>query len=344
MSGWYRITLTPQTQLKDHVIIMVKKIDRNGIVSNVIQQYTNQNFEVIYSIDCKNDTFTKFSLQENTEQLHFIEGASFIQSCRSFISNYGVEKEKAGVLKEFDYDHLLQMIEQNIVYSFEFGAYDLAHQFHQKKIYFHLYDRENQVILMMVVDVTDQYMQQFNEKQRIEQLEKRATVDGLTGLHNRYYFEKAFHYYVDGEGRYQESAFLLVDLDNFKQLNDTYGHLIGDKALQAVASGLKTFFRSTDIISRFGGDEFVVLMKHIRGKEVIDPLMERFLQTMDEIFDSEPKYSQLHISVGISLIPRDGFDFMTLYQKADQALYEVKKNGKHNYQVYEEKDDESYEE
>ena len=338
MQGWYRITLSVKSQLENHVIIMIKRSDRFGIVSNIIQQYINRNFEVIYSVNSTDDTFTKFAQHTNTEDIQLLEGHSFISSCRNYIEKCVVSKDKERILHELNYDSILRKIEENIIYSIEFGIYDEKKFFHQKKVYFHLHDNANKEILIMVVDVTDHYMKCYREKREIETLQKEAMFDGLTELNNRYYFETEYQYYLENEGKYQESAFLLIDLDNFKKLNDTYGHLVGDKALQVVAKSLREFFRSTDIIARFGGDEFVVLMKHIRGKEILDPLMDRFLSTMNETFNQDQQLSGLHVSVGISLIPEDGMDFKELYEKADQALYEVKKKGKNSYFIYQKKD------
>ena len=119
---------------------------------------------------------------------------------------------------------------------------------------------------------------------------------------------------------------MILDLDDFKKLNDTYGHTAGDDVIKAVAVQLKGSVRANDIVGRLGGDEFGVFIKDIHKASELMEIAERLLKTEGLPF-------QVTKSIGISVYPRDGYRFRTLYEKADQALYRAKKR-KNTYIVY----------
>ena len=132
----------------------------------------------------------------------------------------------------------------------------------------------------------------------------------------------------------QQAVFLLIDLDNFKNLNDSLGHLAGDQALVDVANVLKNSFCDDAIISRFGGDEFVVFVKNIQDIKLFNRLISRLLQQLDLYYQSEKDQINIQASIGIALAPIDGRDMNTLYLKADKALYQAKEGGKNRYKYY----------
>lgn len=120
-------------------------------------------------------------------------------------------------------------------------------------------------------------------------------------------------------------ALMVIDLDNFKKANDVYGHLIGDSIIKSVSNHLKRIFRHSDIIGRFGGDEFIVLMKNITN-------LEDVLSKARQILISDNPY-QVTKSIGISLFPDNGNDYETLFYYADIALYDAKKT-KNTYVLF----------
>ncbi len=154
--------------------------------------------------------------------------------------------------------------------------------------------------------------------------EKNA-LDSLTGIHNRGYGEKA----IDGLlAEAHKGGLLIVNLDNFKNVNDTYGHLMGDKILKLLAAALASGVDDKDVLFRMGGDEFVVFYTDETKR---DALMEKFRQIRDAFalgFQETGLKNPVHISVGISICPSDGRSFSALYGSADKALYYVKENGK----------------
>ena len=174
-----------------------------------------------------------------------------------------------------------------------------------------------------------------NKKRKELYLEERAIVDPLTKVYNRsagtQYIVKALAEMNPGE----TSAFMLLDLDHFKRLNDTLGHMRGDDALKNVAEILINHFRKYDIVCRLGGDEFVVFIQRI-PIEVLDRVLTSLLKKMELDYERGDVKVSITISAGVALVPEHGNTFEELYEKADQALYQVKNTTRNAYKIYEE--------
>nr|WP_286947573.1 diguanylate cyclase [Pseudomonas sp. UBA6718] len=163
-------------------------------------------------------------------------------------------------------------------------------------------------------------------------LEHLARHDPLTGLPNRrVFFERLEHALAAARRSAKPLAVLFVDLDHFKQLNDSLGHSIGDRVLQAVANLLRSATRESDTVARLGGDEFVILIEQLddpgRVVAVLHKLHERF-QLPILLNGHEVK---VQASMGVSLFPRDGDDIESLVQQADRAMYVAKNAGRNTY-------------
>lgn len=159
-----------------------------------------------------------------------------------------------------------------------------------------------------------------------------ADRDAMTGLYNR----SAFGRRVDGilrsgvdEGNIH--AFIMIDLDDFKTINDTYGHIVGDQVLEQCATLLKSCFRASDLVSRMGGDEFAVFMTSAGSAAQVAEKVQRFLAGLQNIKFIEGDSASPAASIGISLYPTHGADSNTLYDQADIALYKIKGSQKNDY-------------
>lgn len=166
--------------------------------------------------------------------------------------------------------------------------------------------------------------------QEVIDITNKSQKDVLTGLWNRTYIERV----VDrdlSEGN--NSAIFMIDLDNFKSINDTFGHVAGDNTLKMFAETLEKYAEEKDVLCRIGGDEFVVYIGEAVSKEKLAN------KANDIIIDLATKldkcgYINCSVSIGIAVYPSDGGDFSTLYNAADKALYHVKFNGKNSYHFY----------
>lgn len=166
------------------------------------------------------------------------------------------------------------------------------------------------------------------QKKETLKLQERSQYDALTGLLNRGATIEQVTALLESSGESCKHTFMMVDIDNFKSLNDSLGHQFGDKVLTDVATDLKSVLRSDDIIGRLGGDEFVICLKNMAPSTV---LQEKATLLRSLLFKEFDKNTIISGSIGISLFPRDGLVFTDLYQKADIALYEAKKYGRNQY-------------
>lgn len=173
-----------------------------------------------------------------------------------------------------------------------------------------------------------------SEKQAERSLREQAEQDILTKLLNKHTARKRAEVYLSSTADHASCALLIIDLDNFKQVNDQYGHLFGDAVLAQTAQEIKKLFRSQDIIGRIGGDEFMVLMRDTNDRELIENRCMRLLSSLHELYDSQMIANPLSCSIGIALAPEHGNSYYDLFHCADQALYRTKDMGKHGYSFY----------
>lgn len=174
-------------------------------------------------------------------------------------------------------------------------------------------------------------------KSKFDQLQlysRLASLDHVTGLTSRLKFEEILGNTIRLARRsHTQFAILYMDLDGFKHINDTFGHDVGDSILQEVGRRIKMCVRETDVISRFGGDEFVLLLNEIENPDRgASTVAEKIMSVFSKSFNMNTHHLDITASMGISIFPNDGEDVFTLIKNADTAMYSAKENGKENYQ------------
>ena len=162
-----------------------------------------------------------------------------------------------------------------------------------------------------------------------------ANFDALTGLSNRTVFQQRLQRSLVHAQRFNEGlAVLVLDLDRFKNVNDTLGHDAGDRVLQAVAERLKESLREADSVARLGGDEFAVLIEQVTELRLVGSIARKLLKAIAEVIMLGDQEYQITASIGISAYPADGSDAITLLKNADIAMYRAKEHGKNTLQFY----------
>ncbi len=176
----------------------------------------------------------------------------------------------------------------------------------------------------------------ITERKKMEEVIKQlAYHDTLTGLPNRALFADRFHLALAHAKRYQHKlALLMMDLDKFKEVNDTLGHEAGDDLLKEVGSRLSSLVRKTDTVSRRGGDEFVLLLTEVHQVEDATSVAQKIVEAILKPFVLGGRRRSITTSIGIALYPDDGQDIDTLLSHADDALYQVKHQGRNGYMRY----------
>ena len=175
-----------------------------------------------------------------------------------------------------------------------------------------------------------------DDKKMIDDLRARAERDALTGLFNREESERKIRNYLrDNPG--DLCALFMIDTDNFKQVNDSQGHLFGDAVLSELAAGMKKLTRQTDVVGRIGGDEFMIFLQNIPSREMAAEKAARLLELFQGLFKQGKHPIEVTCSAGIAISPDDGKDFQSLYHSADLALYQAKSQGKNQYVMFDQK-------
>ncbi|MBK5253910.1 MAG: GGDEF domain-containing protein [Peptostreptococcaceae bacterium] len=178
-----------------------------------------------------------------------------------------------------------------------------------------------------------------DEKQQIEIKEKEiakiAYHDSLTGLPNRVLLNERFNLILALAHRQKKSAAVIfIDLDNFKTVNDKFGHAIGDEVIIETAKRINNIMRHEDTISRLGGDEFIAVVYNHKGTSGVVNVSEKIINCIAKPFKINEQNVSLSVSIGIALYPTDGEDRESLMKNADAAMYRAKENGKNRFEFF----------
>ncbi|BBA51165.1 putative diguanylate cyclase [Fusobacterium varium] len=327
---WERLSLTNILDKDKNIICTV------GVVENVTEEKENEQllftekqyrevlmednsttYEVNISknlINLLNDSTKKRSydeyLEDFTKEKIFpddIENIKKICSRENMIRSYNEGKT------EFKLDYRIK--DKNGNYKWEECKIRLV-----KKL-----DTEELKGIVLVKDIS-------NMKELIEISEK----DSLTALYNRrtikIMIEEALSKPLENEKNFH--AFLLLDLDNFKTLNDRLGHIMGDSALKEVADKLEGYFKENGITGRLGGDEFIVFIKNLTSVKELTKILNEILKDLSITYTCSGISVAISASIGVTIVPKDGKSFQELYRKSDIALYYVKNNQKNSFAFY----------
>jgi len=180
--------------------------------------------------------------------------------------------------------------------------------------------------------VQDENTRYMLTKQRIQRI---ALYDSLTGLPNRLLARERFRdLNIASRVQGTKTALMFIDLDDFKFVNDSSGHESGDEMLKAIGARIESLLRESDTVSRFGGDEFLVIVDDVEGEVELGALAKKLIASISEPVNIFGADHQCSASIGITILPADGDDFDALLKNADMAMYLAKDEGRNNYQFF----------
>ncbi|MFB2893928.1 putative bifunctional diguanylate cyclase/phosphodiesterase [Aerosakkonemataceae cyanobacterium BLCC-F50] len=198
-----------------------------------------------------------------------------------------------------------------------------------------LYDSEVAIALLGVLNIFVLGIIIWWNAKKLGAIDYQASHDPLTGLPNRKMFTDLLSASLTNAFRRQgKVAVMFLDLDRFNKINDILGHDVGDRLLKATAKRLTSCFQEYNIIARWGGDEFTILLPYINNIEYAAKLAQKILDTLKPPFIIDNHYLHITCSIGIAIYPENGEDGDTLIKNADIALYNVKRDGRNNYSFY----------
>jgi len=258
------------------------------------------------------------------------------------LTEYIINSGKSLLLDEKSYDSFIHENKINVVGQKCFNWIGIPLKLNNNKtigmIGIQSYNDKNKFNendLKLLELISNQIATAIKRKKDDIHIHKQAHYDALTGLTNKaLFYDRLDHAILQAERQDEVIAVLFIDIDDFKYINDSLGHSAGDEVLKMVADIIKSSVRKSDTVSRWGGDEFCVLLPSVKSNEGVLKLYKRILNESFNNIKLKNKKIQLKVSIGISMYPMDGDKPEVLIDNADNAMYESKKNGKNQYRIF----------
>ncbi|MBZ2161374.1 sensor domain-containing diguanylate cyclase [Alteromonas stellipolaris] len=289
---------------------------------------------VVLDRDFKVEAWNKFMENHSSILPHDIKGTSLFTHFSEIDENW--LRLKSGPV--FNLKSPVFIIWEQRQYLFKFGGNRpitcQASYMYQNVTMFPLISETGNVekFCIVVYDVTDQALSKIGMERLNEELKTASRIDGLTGLFNRRYWQERFEQsYKLAKRQDKASTAMMLDIDHFKKVNDTYGHQAGDKVIQMLSALIKRCVRETDLAGRYGGEEFAVILtdspveKAVIVAERIRRLAERL------VVEHDGEEITFTVSLGLAEFDLNSKSSMAWLEKADQALYEAKESGRNKY-------------
>jgi diguanylate cyclase (GGDEF)-like protein/PAS domain S-box-containing protein len=181
----------------------------------------------------------------------------------------------------------------------------------------------------------DGFITDITEWKNRQQVRDMAYHDSLTGIPNRNLFNDRLDQTIAHSQRDSSTfALMFIDLDNFKAVNDSYGHLIGDKLLTMTAARIMSMTRKSDTVARYGGDEFLIIVENVSDNQILETLANKILQALAQPYLIERLELNITASIGIALSSKNGNNTDLLLKRADTAMYQAKEHGKNQFSIF----------
>ncbi len=297
---------------------------------SVFQAETEKIYESIYEIDITHNCAASEATEDYFEELGVPKDTPYDQALAIIASRQIKEEYRRGYIETFSPGNVLKAFEtdrENLCYDFMI-THDEGRTYYWMRITARIFAWEEDQSVRMFV-----YRQNIDEEKRHEyEMIDKMERDSLTGLFNKAATQNYINKQLQ-ETNESEFAFFILDIDNFKNVNDTLGHAAGDEVITEFAAALRNEFRDGDIAGRIGGDEFVVFIPAV-SREWTERKGRLLVEALRYDFAKDGKSCHITASIGAALAPRDGNTFEMLYKNADKALYETKKRGKDGVTIF----------
>ncbi len=287
------------------------KLPKN-VLMDEISEFSDEWF---YSVDLRSGNF------------HFYGNTWFTEASSNEVITES-EMLKMQFIHEADTDLYKEMMEnaqKGILNSYEIRFLDNKKKYRYNKINCKLISNSKGIPVFIVGKGID-----IHEQRVFEELSQK---DLLTDCYNKISAQNIISEKLKTSSD-ETHVFFIIDIDNFKAINDNLGHYFGDEVLRDISTGLKEAFRDVDIVARIGGDEFIIFVENLSDMSLIEKKAEKILEVYRKTYSGEYKDYSISGSVGVALYPRDGETYDDLYQNSDKALNHAKIQGKNRYMIY----------
>lgn len=303
---------------------------RERVYYETRQEAAKQIYENIYEFDITHNCAVSEITERYFEGLGIPASTPYDEALKIVAAKEIKKEHRQGYMHTFSTHNVLEAYNKGIrSLNYEFMCTNDGQNYYWMKVIACIYfwHEDNSVRMTTYRQNIDQEKEQ--EKRLFEQMQS----DPLTGIYNKAAAQEMICEMIFAAENNREYAFFIIDIDNFKYVNDTYGHAAGDFVIASFARNLKKHFRENDIVGRIGGDEFVVFLK-IPNRDWLDKRAQALSAGLRDSIMTDSGACSVTASIGIAVYPDMGVDFETLYKNADCALYHTKKNGKNGYTIF----------
>lgn len=332
---WVEISLSLLNAAAQKLLVSTRNINEERLMKCIISRFLYRHCDYFVLIDTRRDTYTMFSATESGSPVPSISNACYTSEMIRFNKRYVVPEEVERVTANMQIPHLLEKLAEEEEYTFTCGALTRNNNYRRSRLQFVYYDKAGGLVLCMRTDITLLYLEEKAKNEQLLAALREAQTDALTQLYNQKTCADLVSRALKRQD-YKPAALLFVDIDNFKQVNDTLGHLKGNELLCLLADAFRKSSKSRDIVGRIGGDEFLLYLPDITTQEDVACFAARLCGAFKAITAGELRHLPISCSVGIALYPQDGTTYEKLVRKADQALYSAKRYGKNTYYFFSE--------
>ena len=288
-----------------------------------------QDIAIFYEVDLTEDRI--IHIKRGVRSTQNSDTVPFSKIIAEVTNLYILPKCRVKFARMLNIEHLIEQFDEGATeLTIEFASKEMTGSYRWYKEIIQLLRDSMNGHIMAMLSVRDIHEQKARELS----IEKAAHRDPLTNLLNRGYMKSTIESFLKtADPSSQRAALIILDLDNFKQVNDTYGHIYGDQLLCAVAEVLSKVF-PRDLVGRLGGDEFILFMRRLSSEKVLQKRLQRLQTSIHTLLGQAEAPLQLSASVGAALYPVHGTAYTQLYAHADQAQYQAKRSGKNTFCIY----------
>lgn len=315
---YVKISVFPSSRLRKRAYFVIELMDPKERMYPILEAYIQDTADYFYCVDLKTGYFFQIICSKEVSASPK-EGSNYWEQTVRYIDHFVPEEERAFVKEQMNPATILKELENKREFSFTKSCIGTNGEIRKKQVTYKLLDRARGRVVMQRTDITDQY----DRERLLEKVKLESMTDPLTQLYNRLGSERLIKKTMHEANAENHAVLLILDLDNFKKINDRFGHPAGDRILGEVALNLKECFRAGDIIGRLGGDEFIIFCSNIQDKTGVHLLLERVVKRLNITYEKEAESVTVTASVGAAFYV--GQSFEELYKEADAALYHAKK-------------------
>ncbi len=321
-----KLTVYKNLQNKDLIYLIFTREPKSNLLSNIIRRFIYANCDYFIYLDARRNTYISFSINADSTSPPPTVSKDYDLDIELYANTYVLPEERENTIYEMSLARVTEVLDQKNTHIFYTTVIENG-QRRRKRLEYRYYNKAERMILLYRSDVTDLYEQNHRYAQRLQAAVDRAYRDPLTQLFNYQGMSELIRRSFLTQEVYSR-ALMFIDLDNFKAINDAYGHDTGDKALKQVAQVLTHYTREHDLAGRVGGDEFELLLYQVNSFQEAIGIAKRILNKIEAIPQQLNIKLPLSCSIGIAFTPLDARNYQDLVKVCDARVYAAKRQGK----------------